>query len=66
MAIYDLRIERHVIGGLIKNPACFPDAERWVNGKDFYHDGRGAAMNQETFIDFVTEKRKVDHNYTLC
>jgi replicative DNA helicase len=38
MAIYDLRIERHVIGGLIKNPACFPDAERWVNGKDFYHD----------------------------
>ncbi len=38
MAIYDLRIERHVIGGLIKNPEVFPDAERWINEKDFYHD----------------------------
>ena len=38
MAIYDLRIERHVIGGLIKNPVCFAAAERWVSEKDFFHD----------------------------
>ncbi|MAF24966.1 hypothetical protein CL634_05260 [bacterium] len=59
MAIYDLRIERHVIGGLIKNPVCFPDVEQWVNEKDFYHDVHCTIFS--VMRQILTSGQKVDN-----
>lgn len=38
MAIYSIEVERHVIGGLLKNPQVFPEVERFLSEKDFYND----------------------------
>ena len=38
MAVYDLRTEKHVLGGLIKHPQCFAELERFISEKDFYQD----------------------------
>ncbi len=36
--IYSLKIERHVLGGLINNPKVFPEVERFITEKDFFND----------------------------
>ena len=36
--IYSLKIEKHVLGGLINNPKIFPEIERFITEKDFYTD----------------------------
>lgn len=38
MAIYSLEVERHVVGGIIRNPQAFPEVERFLSEKDFYND----------------------------
>jgi replicative DNA helicase len=38
MSVYDLRTEKHVLGGIIKAPQCFADLERFIDEKDFYSD----------------------------
>ena len=36
--IYSLRIEKHVLGGLLKYPTIYADIERYISEKDFYND----------------------------
>tara|TARA_R100001015_G_C4635240_1_gene204186 strand:+ start:104 stop:1588 length:1485 start_codon:yes stop_codon:yes gene_type:complete len=38
MQIYSLKIEKHVLSGLIKHPILFADVERFVSETDFYND----------------------------
>jgi replicative DNA helicase len=38
MSVYDLRTEKHVLGGIIKSPSCFADLERFISEKDFYSE----------------------------
>jgi|TARA_Y100001963_G_scaffold159106_1_gene261331 replicative DNA helicase len=38
MEIYSLKIEKHVLSGLIKHPNLFADVEKFVTEKDFYND----------------------------
>jgi replicative DNA helicase len=37
-SIYSIKIERHVLGGLINNPKFFPDIERYISEKDFINE----------------------------
>ncbi len=37
-SIYSIQIERHVLGGLIKNPKVFADIERYISEKDFVNE----------------------------
>mgnify|MGYP001372294592 CR=1 FL=1 len=37
-SIYSIQIERHVLGGLIKNPKLFPEIERYISEKDFVNE----------------------------
>ena len=37
-SIYSIQIERHVLGGLIKNPKLFSDIERYISEKDFINE----------------------------
>ena len=36
--IYSQRVERHVLGGLIKHQNIFPEIEKFVSEKDFYFE----------------------------
>ena len=36
--IYSIQVERHVLGGLIKNPKFFADIERYISEKDFVNE----------------------------
>jgi replicative DNA helicase len=36
--IYSERVERHVLGGLIKHPKVFAEVDGFINEKDFYHN----------------------------
>jgi replicative DNA helicase len=38
VSIYSLQIEKHVLGGLIKDPGVFADVATFVNEYDFYHE----------------------------
>jgi replicative DNA helicase len=37
-SIYSIKIERHVLGGLIKNPKFLPDIEKYISEKDFINE----------------------------
>ena len=37
-SIYSIQIEKHVLGGLIKEPSMFADVERFVTEKDFINE----------------------------
>ena len=37
-SIYSIKIEKHVLGGLIKEPTLFADVERFVSEKDFINE----------------------------
>ena len=37
-SIYSIKIEKHVLGGLIKEPTLFADVERFVSEKDFVNE----------------------------
>ena len=58
MAIYSLRIEKHVLGGLIKNPIIFPDVERFINEYDFYSDVHNTIFC--VIRDTLLKKEKID------
>ena len=36
--IYSLKIEKHVLGGLLRHPKIYADIERYISDKDFYND----------------------------
>ena len=36
--LFSLRLEKHVLGGLIKHPQIFADVERFLSEKDFYNN----------------------------
>ena len=36
--IYSIQIERHVLGGIIKNPRLFADIERYISEHDFINE----------------------------
>ena len=38
MEIYSLKIEKHVLGGLIKYPKIFPEVQRFITEKDFVNE----------------------------
>ena len=58
MAIYSLRIEKHVLGGLIKNPGAFSEVERFINENDFYSEVHNTifCVIRETLL----KKEKID------
>ena len=58
MAIYSLRIEKHVLGGLIKNPIIFPEVERFINEYDFYSDVHNTIFC--VIRDTLLKKEKID------
>jgi replicative DNA helicase len=58
MAIYSIRIERHVLGGIIKNPDIFPEIERFVNEHDFYSDVHNTIFC--VVRDTLLKKEKID------
>jgi replicative DNA helicase len=37
-SIYSVKIEKHVLGGLIKDPKLFADVERFISEKDFINE----------------------------
>jgi replicative DNA helicase len=37
-SIYSIKIEKHVLGGLIKEPKIFADVEKFVSEKDFINE----------------------------
>ena len=37
MSIYSLQVEKHLLGGIIKNPKVFPDVDQFVNESDFFN-----------------------------
>lgn len=45
MEIYSLQIEKHVLGGLIKNPKFFYEIDRFVNEDDFYQPTHGTIFS---------------------
>jgi replicative DNA helicase len=57
-AIYSLRIEKHVLGGLIKNPNVFPEVERFINEYDFYADVHNTIFC--VIRDTLLKKEKID------
>lgn len=38
MAIYSLKVEKHVLGGLLKHSQVFAEVENFLTEKDFFHD----------------------------
>jgi replicative DNA helicase len=58
MAIYSLRIEKHVLGGLIKNPTVFPEVERFINEYDFHSDVHNTIFC--VIRDTLLKKEKID------
>ena len=36
--IYSERVERHVLGGLIKHPKIFAEVDGFLSEKDFFHN----------------------------
>tara|TARA_Y100000593_G_scaffold95031_1_gene198571 strand:+ start:19774 stop:21249 length:1476 start_codon:yes stop_codon:yes gene_type:complete len=58
MTIYSLRIEKHVLGGLVKNPSIFPEIERFINEYDFYSDVHNTIFC--VIRDTLLKKEKID------
>lgn len=58
MAIYSLRIEKHVLGGLVKNPTIFPEVERFISEYDFYSDVHNTIFC--VIRDTLLKKEKID------
>ena len=65
-SIYSIQIEKHVLGGLIKDPSMFADVEKFVTEKDFINEVhqtvfcviRNCFVNNET-IDAVVLAEKI-------
>lgn len=65
-SIYSIQIEKHVLGGLIKDPKVLPDIERFISEKDFVNEVhqtiycvlKNAFFNNET-IDSVVLAEKI-------
>jgi replicative DNA helicase len=66
-SIYSIQIERHVLGGLIKNPKLFADIERYISEHDFVHEVhncifcvlRSTIIKNES-VDTVILAQKID------
>ena len=58
MAIYSLQVEKHLLGGIIKNPKVFPDVDQFVSESDFFN-----TIHQTIFCvlrDSILSKEKLD------
>ena len=58
MSIYSLQVEKHLLGGIIKNPKVFPDVDQFVNESDFFN-----SVHQTIFCvlrDAILSKEKPD------
>jgi len=58
MAIYSLQVEKHLLGGIIKNPKVFPDVDQFVNESDFFN-----SIHQTIFCvlrDSILSREKLD------
>ena len=66
MSMFSLQIEKHVIGGLLKNPEVLADIEPFVSEKDFYNKAhstifkviKNSILTQEN-IDSVLVAQKI-------
>ncbi len=45
MELYSLQIERHVLGGLLKNPKFLYEIDRFINESDFYQPTHGTIFS---------------------
>ena len=66
MSMFSLQIEKHVLGGLLKNPKVLADIEPFVSDKDFYNNAhvtifkiiKNAILKQQN-IDSVLVAQKI-------
>ena len=66
--MFSLQIEKHAIGGLLKNPEVLADIEPFVSEKDFYNKAhstifkviKNSILKQEN-IDSVLVAQKIIH-----
>ena len=59
MALYSYNIEKHVLGGLVKNPETFADIGVFITEKDFYSDVHSTIYC--CIRDALTENAKIDN-----
>ena len=64
--LFSLRLEKHVLGGLIKHPNVFADVERFISEKDFYNNVHSTLflclrekLNKNESIDKVILSEKI-------
>jgi len=58
MSIYSLQVEKHLLGGIIKNPKVFPDVDQFVSESDFFN-----SIHQTIYCvlrDAIVSKEKPD------
>src|SRR3954471_2546178 len=69
MSIYSLQIEKHVLGGLVKNPEVFPRVDFFLSDKDFFNDVHSViysvirqALSDNEKLDRVVLAQKIKNN----
>ena len=58
MPIYSVQVERHVLGGLIRNSEVFFDVARFISEKDFYNDVHSTIFS--CIKDELNKNNKID------
>ena len=58
MPIYSVQVERHVLGGLIRNPEVFFDISRFISEKDFFNDVHSTIYS--CIKDELNKNNKID------
>jgi replicative DNA helicase len=65
--IYSIQIERHVLGGIIKNPKLFADIERYISEHDFINEVHNCifcvlrnTITKNESVDTVILAQKID------
>ena len=58
MPIYSVQVERHVLGGLIRNPEVFFDISKFISEKDFFNDVHSTIFS--CIKDELNKNNKID------
>jgi replicative DNA helicase len=58
MPIYSVQVERHVLGGLIRNPEIFFDISKFISEKDFFNDVHSTIFS--CIKDELNKNNKID------
>ena len=60
--IYSLRIEKHVLGGIINHPSCFFELDGFVTHEDFYSEAHSTIFKviRSILLDGEFSNNKLD------